>query len=191
MTSRAASNPSRSGSRAKARSRGLAASRSSRRATCRERRRNGGISSTGARIAVHAEARPRLLLGAERRERGECCVTKGRVEDGRPELEQSGHDAAVGRDALERLGEGGLRRLQILLEPRRQLGGPGSPDTGVRRAGSIPPGRHRRSMSSCRHYSRGFRSLGSVSASGARSSRRKVRLIRSPMTLAWRGTPWT
>ena len=159
------------------------------------RRRNGWILLQRRQASpVHAEAGPRLLLGAERGEPGECRVRDGpRGSSGRPELEQSGHDAAVGRDALERLGEVSLPLfLQILLKPGRQLGGPGSPLTPESAAArSIPPGRHHRSMSSCRHYSRASGPLGSVLASGARSSRRKVRLIRSPVTLAWRGTPWT
>jgi hypothetical protein len=98
------------------------------------RRRNGwNIAPPAPGIAFHAEARPPLLLGAERGEPGACGVRdRPGGGAGRPELEQSGHDAAVGRDALEWLGEGRLRRLQILLEPGGSSAARARPDTGVR-----------------------------------------------------------
>ena len=81
-----------------------------------------------------------------------------RGDAGRPDREEPGHDAAVRRHALERLGERGFGRLEVLLETRRKLGVPErAPRPGSAGAVSVHPGRHVSAMSSWPHYSRPLR----------------------------------
>ena len=141
-------------------------------------------------VAVRAEARLRALLGAEGVEQGERRVHEwARGDAGLLDREKPGHDAAVRRYALERLGERGFGSLEIFLEARRKLGGPSrAPRPGSAGEVSVHRGRHVPAMSSWPHYSRPLRHrdrkrAGGGAAVASRSTEQSPKRQADPLAL--------